>query len=244
MAAGGSPLCSRRGRTVGGDVGCSGEQSWLLIVESCQCSCRFSVSSRAARTVRLRAPRLCQRPRHHQPPRRRLRRFVQICTATPSTRSTGKASQRPKRGMEPAHQATVTLPSTRCCGPEGRQSYVLAASTTLTLDAYASASRAAAHTSTDHPCPAAPEASATTTVAGEPAILDEIHCPDATGVFALSAYFVHSGRAYTVFTFDQPETKQRCGRGSTHSCSTSHSSESDRAVGVFQDRTYGPQPLR
>ena len=89
-------------------------------------------------------------------------------------------------------------------GPEGRQAYVLAAPTTATLDEYAAASRAAAHASTDHPCPAAPEATSSTTVAGEAAILDEIHCPDAAGVFALSVYVVHSGLAYTVFTFDQP----------------------------------------
>jgi hypothetical protein len=89
-------------------------------------------------------------------------------------------------------------------GPDGRQAYVLATPTTMTVDEWAAASRAAAHANTAYPCPAGPSATAPTTVGGEPAILDEIYCPDATGDFALTAYLVHSGHAYDVLTFDEP----------------------------------------
>ena len=43
-----------------------------------------------------------------------------------------------------------------------------------------------------------------TTISGEPAILDEIHCPDPAGVFALSSTVIHAGMVYAFFTFDQP----------------------------------------
>jgi hypothetical protein len=89
-------------------------------------------------------------------------------------------------------------------GPDGRQAYVLSTPTTMTLDEFAATNRAAAHANVAYPCPAAPEATGPTAVGGEPAIIDEIHCPDAAGDFVLTAYVIHSGRAYEVFTFDQP----------------------------------------
>ena len=101
-------------------------------------------------------------------------------------------------------------------GPQGHPVWAMAASTTATLDESVASARAAAHASTDHPCPAEPEATRPTTVSGEPAIVDEIHCPDPAGVFALSAYVIHAGQAYTFFTFDQPgkESEMRAWFGS------------------------------
>jgi hypothetical protein len=49
-------------------------------------------------------------------------------------------------------------------------------------------------------CPAKPEKAEATTIDGEPAIIDELHC----GVFALSANTIHDGQVYVFFTYDQP----------------------------------------
>ena len=89
-------------------------------------------------------------------------------------------------------------------GPQGHAVYAMAAPTTATLDEAVASARAAAHASLYHPCPAAPEATRPTTISGEPAILDEIHCPDPAGVFALSSTVIHAGMVYAFFTFDQP----------------------------------------
>lgn len=89
-------------------------------------------------------------------------------------------------------------------GPQGHPVYGMAAPTTATLDEAVASARAAAHASPYHPCPAAPEVTRPTTISGEPAILDEIHCPDPAGVFALSATVIHAGMVYAFFTFDQP----------------------------------------
>ena len=49
-------------------------------------------------------------------------------------------------------------------------------------------------------CPAKPEKTESTTIDGEPATIDELHC----GVFALSATTIHDGQVYVFFTYDQP----------------------------------------
>jgi len=49
-------------------------------------------------------------------------------------------------------------------------------------------------------CPPKPEKTERTTVSGEPAIIDELHC----GVFALSADLIHDGQVYVFFTYEQP----------------------------------------
>jgi hypothetical protein len=50
-------------------------------------------------------------------------------------------------------------------------------------------------------CAVKPEATRRVTISGEPGVIDETHC---NGVFALSAFVVHAGRALVFFTFDQP----------------------------------------
>jgi len=83
-------------------------------------------------------------------------------------------------------------------GPERQQAYAFGGPTTATLDEFVAASRAA--NAAERSCPEVPAATRRITVAGEPAIVDEVDC----GVFALSATVLHAGRAYAFFTFDQP----------------------------------------
>ena len=83
-------------------------------------------------------------------------------------------------------------------GPETEQAYAFGGPTTATLDEFVAASRAA--NAAERSCPEVPAATRRITVAGEPAIVDEVDC----GVFALSATVLHAGRAYAFFTFDQP----------------------------------------
>ena len=83
-------------------------------------------------------------------------------------------------------------------GPETEQAYAFGGPTTSTLDEFVAASRAA--NAAERSCPEVPTATRRITVAGEPAIVDEVDC----GVFALSASVIHAGRAYAFFTYDQP----------------------------------------
>ena len=83
-------------------------------------------------------------------------------------------------------------------GPQRQQAYAFGGPTTKTLDEFVAASRAA--NAAERSCPEVPAATRRITVAGEPAIVDEVDC----GVFALSAAVLHAGRAYAFFTFDQP----------------------------------------
>ena len=55
-----------------------------------------------------------------------------------------------------------------------------------------------------HPCAVKPEASRRTTIAGEPAIVFEEHCPAGSGPFVLQAFTIHAGQVYVFFTYDQP----------------------------------------
>jgi hypothetical protein len=83
-------------------------------------------------------------------------------------------------------------------GPNNQQAYAFGGPTTATLEEFVAASRAA--NAAARSCPETPAATASVTVGGEPAILDEVDC----GVFALSATVIHAGRVYAFFTFDQP----------------------------------------
>ena len=85
-------------------------------------------------------------------------------------------------------------------GPDPQQAFAFGVPTTATLDEYVAAQRAVKEP--DHPCPESPEATASITIAGEPAVLDEMHCPsDGSGVFVLAAFVVHDGRANNFVTY-------------------------------------------
>jgi hypothetical protein len=77
--------------------------------------------------------------------------------------------------------------------------YAYGGPASASLDEFVSKSRSTA--ATLRGCAAKPEASSAITISDEPAVVDETHC---NGVFALSAYVVHAGRAYVFFTFDRP----------------------------------------
>jgi hypothetical protein len=72
-------------------------------------------------------------------------------------------------------------------GPEGQRAFVYAGPTNATLTRFVAKARAL-------------NAKERTTVSGEPAIIDELHC----GVFALSADLIHDGQVYVFFTYEQP----------------------------------------
>jgi hypothetical protein len=85
-------------------------------------------------------------------------------------------------------------------GPDLQQAFAFGVPTTATLDEYVAAQRAVKEP--DHPCPEGPEATASITIGGEPAVLDEMHCPpDGSGVFVLAAFVVHDGRANNFVTY-------------------------------------------
>jgi hypothetical protein len=83
-------------------------------------------------------------------------------------------------------------------GPDGQQAYAFGGPTTATLDEFVASARTA--NANTRGCPETPSATERITIAGEPAIVDEVDC----GVFALSATIVHGGEVYAFFTFDQP----------------------------------------
>ena len=85
-------------------------------------------------------------------------------------------------------------------GPGLQQAFAFGVPTTATLDEYVAAQRAVKEP--DHPCPEGPEATASIVIGGEPAVLDEMHCPpDGSGVFVLAAFVVHNGRANNFVTY-------------------------------------------
>jgi hypothetical protein len=87
-------------------------------------------------------------------------------------------------------------------GPEGEQAYAYAEATKEDLQQFAARSRAV--NATVHPCPAKPQVSTTTTIGGEPAILDQEHCPAPGGPYVITAFVGHGGRAYVFFTYSIP----------------------------------------
>jgi hypothetical protein len=84
-------------------------------------------------------------------------------------------------------------------GPDSQRAFAFGEPTKATLKKFVAKARATNHKIRPD-CPAKPEKTGRTTIGGEPAIVDEVHC----GVFALSAYVIHAGRVYAFFTYDQP----------------------------------------
>ena len=83
-------------------------------------------------------------------------------------------------------------------GPEYQRAFAYAGPTKATLKEFVAKGR---RTNAQlRGCPAKPEKTESTTIDGEPAIIDELHC----GVFALSASTIHDGQVYVFFTYDQP----------------------------------------
>ena len=83
-------------------------------------------------------------------------------------------------------------------GPESQRAFAYAGPTKATLKRFVAKSR---RTNAQlRGCPAKPEKTESTTIDGEPATIDELHC----GVFALSATTMHDGQVYVFFTYDQP----------------------------------------
>ena len=91
-------------------------------------------------------------------------------------------------------------------GPESQRAFAYAGPTKATLKSFVAKGRRT--NAQQRGCPAKPEKTETTTIDGEPAIIDELHC----GVFALSASTIHDGKVYVFFTYDQPgqEAAMRC----------------------------------
>ena len=83
-------------------------------------------------------------------------------------------------------------------GPELQRAFAYAGPTNDTLKEFVANGRRA--NAQLRGCPAKPEKTESTTIDGEPAIIDELHC----GVFALSANTIHDGQVYVFFTYDQP----------------------------------------
>ena len=83
-------------------------------------------------------------------------------------------------------------------GPELQRAFAYAGSTDDTLKRFVAKGRKT--NAQVRGCPSKPEKTETTTIDGEPAIVDELHC----GVFALSASTIHDGQVYVFFTYDQP----------------------------------------
>jgi hypothetical protein len=84
-------------------------------------------------------------------------------------------------------------------GPEGVRAFAVAEPTDATLEEYVAASRKA--NSKGHPCPLEPEKTRSTTVGGEPATLDETHCPARVGPYAINVIVIHDGIAHSFFTY-------------------------------------------
>jgi hypothetical protein len=87
-------------------------------------------------------------------------------------------------------------------GLEGQDAFAFAGPTKDTLKKVVANFRVT--DSKVHPCPVKPEASRRTTIDGEPAIVDEEHCPAGGGPFVLQAFTTHAGQLYVFFTYDQP----------------------------------------
>jgi hypothetical protein len=84
-------------------------------------------------------------------------------------------------------------------GPSSHRVFAYGEPAKTTLKGFVAASRKA--NAKLRQCRVEPEKTGTTTIGGEPAILDETHC---NGVFALTASVIHAGRADVFFTYDQP----------------------------------------
>ncbi|HEY7148279.1 MAG TPA: hypothetical protein VH420_02435 [Gaiellaceae bacterium] len=87
-------------------------------------------------------------------------------------------------------------------GPASQLAFGFSAPTKVTLKKFVATFRVT--DSKVHPCPVKPEATKRATIAGEPAIVDEKHCPAGGGPFVLSAFTTHAGHVFVFFTYDQP----------------------------------------
>lgn len=87
-------------------------------------------------------------------------------------------------------------------GPEGHRVFAYGGPTEAGLETFTADSRAA--NAKAHPCPKKPEKTGPTTISDEQAILDEMHCPPGTGVFALTAFVIHAGHVYVFGTYEPP----------------------------------------
>jgi hypothetical protein len=113
-----------------------------------------------------------------------------------STDWTGKSAQTAWDGTGSPGDGDPTVDS--LSGPELQRAFAYAGPTKATLKRFvAKARRTNAQL---RGCPAKPEKTESTTIDGEPATIDELHC----GVFALSATTIHDGQVYVFFTYDQP----------------------------------------
>lgn len=84
-------------------------------------------------------------------------------------------------------------------GPNSEWAFGFARLTKDTLKKFVAKARVA--NSKAHPCPINPEATRYATISGEPAIVDEEHCPGAGGPFVLQAFTKHAGHVYVFFTY-------------------------------------------
>ena len=92
--------------------------------------------------------------------------------------------------------------------------FVYAAPTTLPLDEWTRQARARGRNVRQ--CPTTLDATNNTVIGGEPAILDQTHCPPGPkGAYVLVAYAIHGGRGYVFFTFDTRTPERSTRRGFT-----------------------------
>jgi hypothetical protein len=113
-----------------------------------------------------------------------------------STDWTGTSAQTAWDGTGSPGDGDSTVDS--LSGPELQRAFAYAGPTKATLKEFVAKGRRTNAQLRD--CPAKPEKTESTTIDGEPAIIDELHC----GVFALSASTIHDGQVYVFFTYDQP----------------------------------------
>jgi hypothetical protein len=83
-------------------------------------------------------------------------------------------------------------------GPQSQTAFAYAGPTKATLKKFVA--RARRTNAKLRACPAKPEKTEPTTIDGERAIVDELHC----GVFALNATAIHDGQVYVFVAYDQP----------------------------------------
>ena len=122
-------------------------------------------------------------------------------------------------------------------GPDPQQAFAFGVATTATLDEYVAAQHAVKEP--DHPCPESPEATASITIAGEPAVLDEMHCPsDGSGVFVLAAFVVHDGRANNFVTYARSGRNPKCVSGSARCSKPSPSTVSSKRTRRLASRCW------
>ena len=117
-------------------------------------------------------------------------------TATPSIRGRERRPKRRGIGTGSPGDGDPTVDS--LSGPELQRAFAYAGPTSDTLKKFVAQGRKT--NAQLRGCPSKPEKTENTTIDGEPAIIDELHC----GVFALSASTIHDGEVYVFFTYDQP----------------------------------------